>query len=287
MEQPQKIKLFASRDFGGNFDTSFAFIKQNYGAIIKPLLILIPIMLISAFFTPNTMDMSDIESYANPFDIYRDMLTPGFFIAYFFLAVVMLLMSTYIISYLGAYVKSPNGIVDSKEVWPKAIRAILPVFLASIIYGVIVGIGTVLCIIPGIIAYVYLGFYAYVYIIEERSIIDSFQRSYELVKNNWWTTFGFGIVITLIISIVSAIFAIPTYMVMLGHALDIDFFTSDLFFYIASFIANMGSLLLYPILYVAMGVMYFSHRNKLEGVDMETEIDNIGNNEPKNTPNGW
>lgn len=287
MEQPQKIRLFASRDFSGNFDTSFAFIKQNYGAILKPLLYLIPILLIASFFMPNNMDMSDMAGYTDPLDIYRDMFTFSFFVAYLFMMMAMLLMTTYVISYLALYSRSENGIVDSKDVWSKAFKSILPVFAASIIFGVLVSIGTLLCIIPGIIVYVYLGFYMYVYIIEDKGIIESFQRSYELVKDNWWVTLGFGIVIALIVGIASAVFTLPTYMIMLGQALDIDFLTSDVYAYIATFINSVGSLLLYPILYISMGIMYFSHRNRLEGVDMESEIDNIGNNGSKNTPNGW
>ena len=100
MEQPQKIRLFASRDFSGNFDTSFAFIKQNYGAILKPLLYLIPILLIASFFMPNNMDTSDMAGYTDPLDIYWDMFTFSFFVAYLFMMMAMLLMTTYVIPYL-------------------------------------------------------------------------------------------------------------------------------------------------------------------------------------------
>lgn len=177
---------------------------------------------------------------------------------------------------MALYVKSPDGSVKNSDVWSKLANSFLPLIGGGIIFGLLSTIGFILCIIPGIIIYVYLGFYAYVYINEDKGVINSFYRSYEIVSNNWWITLGYGLVFLILISVGSAIFTIPTYLILLGHGLQIDFLTSDVFAYLANFIASVGQLLLYPILYIAMGVMYYSHRNKIERVDMETEIDSIG-----------
>lgn len=290
MEKKQeKIQLYRSRDFAGNFDTAFAFIKQNYLQILKAVLWFVPLMLLVSFFMPNNNDimesMENADVYENPFAMYEGVFTLGFFVSYFLIMVAMYLVMLYTACYMYVYSKSIDGRVNSSEVWSKVFDSLLPIFVSSIIYGILVSIGTLLCFIPGIIVAVYLYFYMFVYIVEGRGIIDSLSRSYELVQNNWWVTFGYMIVFWLISYIVSIVFSLPSLIAMIGGFLHIDFLTSDIFYYISNFISYAGSMLVYPVMYIAMGVMYFSHRNKLEGIDMETEIDNIGGigNNPENT----
>ncbi|MFV0417612.1 MAG: hypothetical protein ACK5KT_02610 [Dysgonomonas sp.] len=277
MENSQKIKLFGSRDFSSNFDMTLNFLKQNYVSILKGILILIPVYLIVAYFMPSSTSFSPSASvYGGAFNTYMSMFTLGFFIAYILIGLTSLATFLYIASYMALYAKSPDGVIKSSDVWSKVSKAFLPMLGGSIIFGVLVTIGTILCIIPGIIVYVYLGFYCYVYVNEDRSIIDSFYRSYELITNNWWITFGYGLVFLIIVGIIGAIFAIPTYLGAIGTVFGIGFLTGEVYTYISALISYAGSFLLYPIIYIAMGVMYYSHRNKLEGIDMESEIDNIG-----------
>lgn len=273
----EKIKLYETRDFSSNFDTTLNFIKQNYGAILKPLLIVIPLILVAVLLMP---DQSDIEyDFRDPWSVYGQIFTFKYFIANLFIWLSLFVVMLYTTCYMAVYAKSPDGTVKSSEVWPKVFSSILPVFAASILYSILTAIGFVLCIIPGIIVLVYLYFYMYAYIVEETGVVESLQRSYELVKGNWWVTLGYLIVFGIISFILSLIFAIPTLLVTLGAYMQIDFLTSDIFVYITSLIAYLGDVLVYPVVYIAGGVMYFSYRNQLEGIDMESDIDNIGNSQ--------
>jgi len=271
----EKIKLYETRDFSGNFDTTLNFIKQNYGAILKPVLIVIPIILVAVFLQP---DLSELDiDYRDPWKIYSQFLTISNLLYWIASFLVML----YTACYMAEYVKTSDGKVNPSNVWSKVFGAILPVFAASILYGIVVAIGAMLCLIPGIIAAIYLYFYMYAYIVEEKGVIDSLQRSYELVKGNWWSTLGYLFVWGVISVILSLIFAIPTLLVTLGAYMQVDFLTSDVFVYITDLISGLGEMLIAPIMYVAGGVMYFSYRNQLEGIDMESDIDNIGGNWPE------
>jgi len=283
MNEPKKIKLFGTRDFSENFDMALTFIKHNYGAILKPLCILIPIILIAVFVAPDTTSLTsgDIYSYDNPMDIYKEIFTMGYFISIFLTSLASFLSFVFVVAYMAEYTKTTDGVVKISDVWSKTLNVAIPVFFASILFGIAVSIGTILCIIPGIIVYVYLGFYIYVYINEGLGIIDSFQRSYDLVKGNWWMTFGFGLVFMILLIIAAMIFTIPTYLAGIGIALDIEFLTGSIYMYIANMISSLGSFILYPIVYMAMGVVYYSLRNQADKIDEETEIDSIGtfNNE--------
>lgn len=270
----EKIKLFETRDFSGNFDTSLRFMRQNYGAILKAILYVVPIIIVALFFAPDQSNMQFDDS--DPMAFYRELFSFGSLSYAFLLSIASFLIILFITAYMAEYANTDQVEVDTSLVWKRVFRCILPVFAASILFYIIVAIGTVLCFIPGIIAFIYLYFYMYVYVIEERGIVDSLSRSYELVKGNWWFTLGYLFVFGVISTILSAVFSIPTLLVYVGQLLEISFLSSDVFIYFASFIAVIGNIFIYPIIYIAGGILYFSYRNKLENVDMETEIDSIG-----------
>ncbi|MDH6307570.1 hypothetical protein M2451_000020 [Dysgonomonas sp. PFB1-18] len=290
MKEQEKIKLFGSRDFAGNFDMSLKFIKQNFFPIAKGIAYLIPLFLIGSYFIPNIFKLyyhlgGNVNNPNAANLVFEDFSPLGVFVGYILFGGAMLAIALYTISYMALYVKSEDGVVNSSDVWKKVTGAILPILGASILFGILVLIGSVLCYIPGIMVAVYLGFYIYVYINEDLGIIDSFKRSYELVQNNFWITLGFSIVFSFLIGMVAMVFTAPFYVGMIASMLQVEFFANDIVFIIFVFIAIIGYTFLYPAFYMAMGVMYYSHRNKLENLDLNTEIDNIGSyNNGQNPP---
>ena len=76
---------------------------------------------------------------------------------------------------------------------------------ASILYGLAVGVGFFLLIVPGCILLTIWAVIAPVIVIETKWALDSFGRSRELVRGNGWPVFGIVIVATLITVIVGAI----------------------------------------------------------------------------------
>ncbi|MDR1884185.1 MAG: hypothetical protein LBR26_15600 [Prevotella sp.] len=277
--EPEKIKLYGSRDFGANFDLSIKFIKRHLVPVSKGLAYLIPSLLIVAFFMPNSFKMYyDIGFRASSSVTFMDdMFGPGLFIAYMLLILVMLAMALYTICYMALYAKQENGeATSSSAVWKKVSKAALPVLGASILFGIMVAVGSLLCLVPGVLAAVYFGFYMYVYVNEDLGVIGSFRRSYALVRRNFWVTLGYSLVFSLLISMAGCVFVVPYYAGLIASMLQVEFFSNGIVFFILIFISFVGYNFLYPAFYMAMGVMYYSHRNKLDGLDMETEIDNIG-----------
>ncbi len=77
-----------------------------------------------------------------------------------------------------------------------------PVFLvASILVGLIGGLGTIALIIPGIFLGIKLIYYDCAILIEDAGIIGSLKRSWQVVRGNWWRTFGLHLIFTLPISL--------------------------------------------------------------------------------------
>ncbi|MDR0825507.1 MAG: hypothetical protein LBN74_10465 [Prevotella sp.] len=280
MEQQKKIKLYQSRDFGGNFDTSIAFIKQNYGAILKSLLIFIPVLLVAVYLFMDILTFSTAGVYAqtDPEGVFFSIFSWKFFVGMLLIMVASYITYLYPFCYMVAYEESTDGVVNSADVWAKVRKSALPLIGYGIIYFILVLIGTMLCFIPGIIIGVYLSLYIYVYLVEDRGVVQTFQRSYDLVSHNWWVTFGLMILFWLIIIVISFVFTLPVYGTMLGTLLKIDFLTGDIYIYITNLIRYIVSFFLNPVLCLVLGVMYYSYRNKLEGISTYDEIDQIGTN---------
>lgn len=80
-----------------------------------------------------------------------------------------------------------------------------PLLVASVIYGVAVGLGFLALIVPGCILLTIWAVIAPAIVIERRDVFESFRRSRELVRGNGWPVFGVLIAAMLIAFFVSAI----------------------------------------------------------------------------------
>ena len=81
----------------------------------------------------------------------------------------------------------------------------LPLILAGLLVGIIVAIGFVLLIVPGLIALTIFAVVAPVIVLERKGVVGALGRSRELVKGNGMQVFGVIVVIFLMTFVVGAI----------------------------------------------------------------------------------
>lgn len=278
MKEQNKISLFESRNLNRNLEVSFSFIKQNYGAICKAISFFIPIVLLSAYLMPDMIEIQSRSSGSmNVIDILRNYGT-DFWLAYLFIGLAGYLTSVYTVCYMAEYAQSDLP-VQSSAVWEKFKKAFVPLFICQLLYTLIVFLASIFCILPGVFLGVSMIFYSFVYVVEGETMTGALKRSYNLVKGNWWNVFGYVLLFGILVYIVSAMFSIPLGLATLGHMLEIDFFTNSIYHLVAGVIAYVGDLFVAPVMYIALGIIYFSLRNSDEGIDLETRIDEIGGKE--------
>ena len=90
--------------------------------------------------------------------------------------------------------------LDKKEIeWQDALRNILPVWPKAIwiqiVSGIIIGLATLLLILPGIFMMVSYLFVIHALLFKQKTGVDALRYSYDLVKGRWWRTFGIALVI--------------------------------------------------------------------------------------------
>jgi len=140
--------------------------------------------------------------YALQFVVY--LLLPsaaGFVLAILFWALSVL--------YQGMVVKLVQDVQDGRREHSIGglIRSVEPVFwplvAVSILFGLGVGIGFVLLIIPGLILMTIWSVVAPVTVLERPGVFDAFGRSRELVRGNGWNVFAVIVLVFLAVAVIS------------------------------------------------------------------------------------
>lgn len=84
-------------------------------------------------------------------------------------------------------------------------------FLTSLLVGVIIAVGMLVLIIPGIYLAVIYAFALWVFLQEQKSGMDALRGSQELVRGRWWPVFGrlvgFGVLLFLVVMVPQIVFS--------------------------------------------------------------------------------
>jgi len=100
---------------------------------------------------------------------------------------------------------SELGSVPGELVSHRFFRALLTTLAVSLISGIIIVIGLVMLIVPGLFFAVSFQFAIYAVAVEDRGPIDALGRSWELASGNRWKLFGLVILIAVISGIGTSI----------------------------------------------------------------------------------
>ncbi len=286
MEQPQ-VQLKKIRDFGEVYNDAFSFIRQEFKPMGKAVLkYALPWMIVAAILgvivnikqqeiTNGISSAGLTPSFSGIVDVYK----------YLFLSIIINLigmsaLQCIVIGYIKLYAKTGQGNLASEDVWNEARQYILPVIFISILVFLLVFIGFMLCVIPGIFLGVSLFAILYAYIIEEKNFGDAFNRSIKLTGQNWWMTLGLIVVTVIILYIIQILLSIPA--IILGfkslffnmtQQTDVVLSTG---FYIANSITALFSFVIYSMLIIIMAFHYYSLVEMKERPSLQEKIDNIG-----------
>ncbi len=92
---------------------------------------------------------------------------------------------------------------------------------AAIVTGIIVGIGFILLIIPGIYLLIRLTLAVPSVVLENRGPIEGIKRSWDLTKGNWWNIFVVLLVVGIVVLVIQT--AVTIFSTVLGAAVG-EFF---------------------------------------------------------------
>ncbi|MDX1462618.1 MAG: hypothetical protein R3359_06140 [Marinirhabdus sp.] len=278
------------RELGEILGDTFKFIrlqwKPLFGLILRiagPAMLL---LLLAYLFYMQTMFGASGSMDASP--IY---FTTGNFGASLVIAMVIILISA--IAYYGlmygtvmhsirSYVNNHGKIVKS-EVISGVKQDFWKLVGNSILVGLIVAAGTVLCILPGIYFGVVLTTTYSIIVFERKGVTDAISYSFELIKGQWWITFATLLVLMILYYVMIMIGQIPQYIYFfIKMFTEAGTFTADPasmfdWVYIAlNGLAMVIQYLTYVVVVIAGGIIYFNLNERKHHTGTIETIESLG-----------
>jgi hypothetical protein len=216
---------------------------------------------------------------------------PGVAAIVVFMVVFLGAMCLYVLFYLAAMCRI-GGIAYGQDLsfgacTSMGMRRLLPVILASLLYGLAVLGGSLLFLIPGIIVWLSLAFYALCITLEGDGILESLRHSHRLVWGNWWRTAMLGSVVVVVYYVLSLAIEIP-FMVLEQLLADPDpdpgFAAGGVAGAVQSMsplaggiLSGIGSILsaivTFPLMIAVFVVVFHDLKLRKEGQDLEARVE--------------
>lgn len=206
--------------------------------------------------------------------------------------IAFLLLTSAVYGYLRVRLElDPAETVMPAQVWAvirqRLGRTILAWLFLSVVVGGAFGLAGVLLALvhPGLLVLLFFPFfyvlpplalYFPILWLEDLGLPDTLRRCFYLIGGKWWSTLGLYLVIALIQSMVSIVFALPQYAVMLGKFMKLSLLSSDAFGMTAQCIYTTGIMLTNSIVLTAMAFQYFNLVERKDGVGLHRLIDSLG-----------
>jgi hypothetical protein len=285
MKQP--IELRRLRDFGQIITDSFTFLKENFKPLFIALLItcgffiiLGTISSVFAYMKMTSVFTFDLNSYnAQAYSV-------SYILSIIINAFILILTQAFIhlitICYISVYIQKNNTQPTLAEVWGYFKFYFFRVFGSGILLIILSAIGFMLCIIPGI--YLMPIFYLIIpiIVIENTSFGYAFNKSFRLIKDNWWLVFGVIFITSLIVSIAASFVSIPISVITVGSKfLSLKSYTLPLLI-IFSTLRNILNLA-YALPAIAICLCYFNLAEQKEGTGLLDRIEKLGKNNDDNS----
>ena len=157
--------------------------------------------------------------------------------------------------------------VDAWDALSRAVPYIGRVVMLSILTTLVVGVGFILLLVPGVIFLSALMVSTQALVLEEnRSATDAMGRSWQLTKGFRWKVLALVVVTAIIVAIPSMAGGISAAFLASGPAVLTDL---PIGWYLAMVLGAVIQLLLYPLMYSVLTVLYYDLRVRKEGFDLE------------------
>jgi hypothetical protein len=215
--QDNYINFKKERDLGSIISDTFKFIRHEYKSIFRLYIrhvgwLLLLVVAMSTYYQYKSLNITgDFINSGNPQDFLLEMVSET--------GLAILLLSLTSIAYSALSITTINSIIKSYvnndgEIKDEDVRQFIGQYfgntlLSLIMVGILIFIGFLLCVLPGIYLIVPLSVIFPIIVFQEKSFSDAFTESFKLIKQNWWITFATLIVITLLIWLISSLFQLP------------------------------------------------------------------------------
>ena len=250
--QPQTI--------GETLDTGFKLYFKSFKQVFFISLIMNSMWLINSFvYGTNTFQQDGVIAE----DIF------GMFGLIIFILLFYLIFQAAIIHRINNFAHNSQSSLG--ESFQLGIKIFLPMLLATTINGLVLMVGFLLLIIPGVALAIYLMLFPIAMVTESCGPIDALQRSMDLVKKNWWRSM-------LIVSVVMIVYSILYSVVVVGFTINIAINKPEDMAEYAIFFDLVGAIigtLLGPLAFSMLISLFHDLKIRRDGSDIEAQLNEM------------
>ena len=178
------------------------------------------------------------------------------------------------------YLGRATGVRDSyRHVGIKGLR----VFFIFLLLGLVIGVGFLLLIIPGIILACRVALSVPVSMLEDAGPVRSIERSMQLTKGHGMQIFVILLMVVVLFYVVAMVFQFPFVFLLMTAAKaqqGLSFLTL-----LAINVANfLSEVLVWPVATIALALMYYNLRVRKEAFDIQHQMATLNTNPTLGTP---
>jgi len=280
MKQP--IELRRVRDFGEIINDTFTFLKENFKPLFKALFIICGFFVLAGAATTALTQLKLVGMTTTKFnpDTY-DSATTAY--SYFTAAIVNALilvfaqLSIYLVTlcYIAVYLERKDRQPTFAEVWGFFKFYFWRALGSSILMVLLIAVGFLLCVIPGIYLMPPLYLLFPIIVMENTSFRYAFNKSFTLVKDNWWMVFGVIVVMSIIVSVLGAFINVPMSLILTTRSfVSLKSFNTPIVIFFS--IMRNVLMLAYTLPAIALTMCYFSLSEQKDGTGILGRIDMFG-----------
>lgn len=276
------IQFEQRRDFGEKINATFTFVTEQIRGLGLALLYIVgPVALIGGIISGYGQaellgNATSVNTPDKLLAFYGSIFSGSRLIGMVFQLLAYVLTSLVTYSYIRLYRQQRSDQpIEVGAVWAEVQQYIGSGVLLSIASAFIIGFGFVLLFIPGIYVAVALTLAPAILVFERKDVGQAISRSFKLISDNWWATFGLLFVMGIIVSILGMVFTVPAGIVggLFGAGVLRDVSVLATVF---TALASVGGAVLQGISATATAFQYFSLIEEKEGTGLINQIDSIG-----------
>lgn len=284
-----KIELAKPRDFGEVISDTFQFIRQNFKDLLKNYFIFCGFFMVagaaSTFLQQYRVMTLVRASTAGEPPTFNNFST--MWLSYAATVIIILLMYAAVtvttLSYMALYKQKGNVAPTSEEIWGYFKYYYLRVLITNLLTSILLGLGFVLCLIPGIWLFPIVSIIFPIMIMENASLSFAFNRAFTLINNNWWITAGCIFVIWIVTYFMMMFVTLPAQAInlttiLLGTSKNMNLSMGGI---LLSVVLGQLAQVLMVIPLIGIALCYFNLSETKDGTSLLDKINQFGQHKPQ------
>ena len=215
MQNEPIVQLRRVRDFGQTISDTFTFLKENWKPLYSAIGVVgLPPLIIVSLLMKFGMGSIEMDSGSDSVPTGLPTFFLSIFVSYIAILFVYLLCYSMVNEYMRACTLNEQTGITTRELLSRGFSQLGSYFGLGFLSILMIMGGMILCFLPGIYLAIVLMIGPSCHAMERAGATGAISRSFKLMKDEWWETFGLAIIVGLIQWVIQQALSLPLLLLM-------------------------------------------------------------------------